>query len=254
MPPLKEVSPERTPEDCLRAALEADTPRRRADHAREGLRAFEGPDPDLDLDADTQFLLLRQVYLAELESHRFRAATDVALQMVTLGTMTDVARHDAARSLLALDDREGAIAQQRLAARAAPPDRRSFQWWALGGLLHFGGDLDGALHAFRRAERWAHEDRPLIEAHAAWAQLEGGGAPENLDGVVRALEESERARTGYGSLVLGMLGYHMGDHRAAAVHLRAWLRRNAAADAAKAISLREELRRARMVLAEIESD
>jgi len=40
----------------------------------------------------------------------------------------------------------------------------------------------------------------------------------------------------------------------AAVHLRAFLRKNAAVDSAKQLTLREELRRARRALAEIESD
>lgn len=253
MASVKQASSERSPGECLRAALEAESPVQRAEHARQGLVAL-GRQPEDELDPDTHFLLLRQVYLSELEAHHFRAAADVALEMAALGPMLDVARHDASRALLAFDDREGAIAQQRLAARAAPPERRSFQWWALGGLLHFRGDMHGALHAFRRGLRWAGDDRPLIAAHAAWVELEHGIVPEDLDSTLRALESSPRARTGYGALVLGMLRYLMGDTRAAAVQLRGWLRRNAAADPAKAITLREELRRARTVLAEIESD
>jgi hypothetical protein len=41
----------------------------------------------------------------------------------------------------------------------------------------------------------------------------------------------------------------MGDAGRAAMHLRAFLARNADADEAKAATLREELRRARLVLA-----
>ena len=59
---------------------------------------------------------------------------------------------------------------------------------------------------------------------------------------------------GYGQLVLGMIRHRLGDPRRAAVHLRAFLRRNASADPAKAITLREELRCARETLAAIESD
>lgn len=253
MASVKQVSSERSPGECLRAALDAESPAGRIEHAREGLIAISQQSED-ELDVDTHFLLLRQVYLSELEAHRFRAAADVALEMAALPSMVDVARHDASRALLALEDRGGAVAQQRLAARAAPPERRSFQWWSLGVLLHFGGDAHGALHAFRRGQRWASDDRPLIRAHAAWVELENGDVPEDLEGTLRDLESSPRARTGYGCLILGMLRYLMGDLRGAAVHLRSWLRRNAAADAAKSITLREELRRARTVLAEIESD
>ena len=58
-----------------------------------------------------------------------------------------------------------------------------------------------------------------------------------------------RCREGYGQFLLGMLAWHMGDAGRAAMHLRAFLARNADADEAKAATLREELRRARLVLA-----
>lgn len=248
MPPLKEVSSSRTPEECLRQALESDSPGHRAQHARDGLAKTAALEPD------TEVLLLRQLYLAHLESRQLRHAADIALRMAEVGVLVDVARHDASRALMALGDREGALAQQRLAVRAAPPDRRSFQWWGLATLLHFGGDPDAAESALQKGERWAHEDRPLLRAHRAWVRLEAGRAVRNLDAIVRGLEDSTKARKGYGELVLGMLRYQMGDTRAAAVHLRAWLRRHASADVAKAITLREELRRARTILAEIESD
>lgn len=248
--PLKEVSPSRTPEELLRRALEAESPKQRADLAREGLEL--GGE---EVEPDTAMLLLRQIYLAHVESHRFQTAIEIAEQMVALETpMKDIAHHDASRAHAALGQTARAIEQQRMAARAAPPDRRSFQSWALATLLHFAGDLDGAEAALLRAERWAREDRPLLRAHRAWVLLDAHEPVEELDAILRDLERSERARKGYGELVLGMLRHHMGDDRAAATHLRAFLRRNADADSAKAITLREELRRARTILAEIESD
>jgi len=249
LPPLKEVSTSRTPEELLRLALEADSPKERARYASEGL------DSDEEVDRDTHFLLLRQIYLAHIESHRFQTAAEIAEQMAELGgALLDVAHHDASRAKAALGDPVGAIERQRLAARAAPPDRRSFQCWALGTLLHFHGDLDAAVSALTRGDRWARDDRPLLRAHRAWIELEMDEVPEDLDEVLSALESSKTAHKGYGQLVLGMIRYHLGDRRAAAVHLRAFLRRNANVDAAKAVTLREELRRARTALAEIESD
>lgn len=248
--PLKEVSPSRTPEELLRRALEADSPQRRAELAREGLEAAGDA-----LEPDTELLLLRQLYLAHVESHRFQTAVEIATQMTQLATpLKDVAHHDASRAHAALGQISRAIEEQRMAVRSAPPDRRSFQGWALATLLQFSGDLDGAEAALLRAERWAREDRPLLRAHRAWVVLEAGDVVEELDSVLRDLEASSRARKGYGELVLGMLRYRIGDERAAAVHLRAFLRRNADADSAKAVTLRNELRRAREVLAEIESD
>jgi tetratricopeptide (TPR) repeat protein len=213
-------------------ALEASTPQQRAGFAEEGLRA------GADLEPDTEFLLLRQLYLSHVDAHRFRAAADVAAQMSRLGPMKDVAHHDASRALAALGDVLGAIDEQRLAARSAPPDRRSFQYWSLATLLHFSGDPDGALGALERGLR---------------IRLETGRPADDLDEILGELESS-RSRNGYGEFVLGMLRYHMSDSRRAAVHLRAFLRRNATADTPKAVTLREELRRARLALAEIESD
>ena len=257
--PLMEVSSSRCPEDYLRLALEAGSPAERARLAKQGLDAAAPG----DLVPDTEALLLRQLYLAHLESaHRdprqldlrhLAEAARVALAMVETGVLRDVAHHDASRALAALGDSDGAIAQQRLAARASPPERRSFHYWALGTLLHFTGDLEAAAAAMARGERWAHVDRPLLRAHRAWVRLEAGRAVRRLDTIVRDLERAKCGR-GYGQLVLGMLHHAMGDGRRAAVHLRAFLRRNAGADPAKAITLREELRRARTVLAELESD
>ncbi|HEY8432207.1 MAG TPA: tetratricopeptide repeat protein [Sandaracinaceae bacterium] len=246
---LKEVSTSRAPEDYLRMALQAQSPKQRARMAQLGLDALDGGESALD----TEVLLLRQLYLAHLESERFAQAADVALRMARLGPLKDVAHHDAARALQALGDLEGAVAQQRLAARASPPERRSFHYWSLGTLLQVSGDWRGAVAALERGERWAHVDRPLLKAHRAWIRLEAGQAVRGLDVIANELERA-RCREGYGQFVLGMLRHAMGDHRRAAVHLRAFLRRNAAADVGKAITLREELRRARAVLAQLESD
>ena len=71
---------------------------------------------------------------------------------------------------------------------------------------------------------------------------------------IHAELETSPARRGYGELVLGMLRYELGDGARAVPHLRAFVRRNAAIDAAKATTLREELRLARTALAELESD
>lgn len=252
MASLKEVSSSRGPEDYLREALRAESPRQRARMAKLGLDAL-GTVAGADLDPDTRVLLLRQLYLALLESERFDEAAEVAQRAAAIGPLKDVMHHDASRALQAAGRLDAAIAEQRLAARASPPERRSFHYWSLATLLQVAGDARGAIAALERGERWAHVDRPLLRAHRAWIRLEAGHAVRGLDAIVTQLERA-RCREGYGQLVLGMLRHAMGDERRAAVHLRAFLRRNAAADPAKAITLREELRQARTVLARIESD
>ncbi len=247
MPPPRPVSRAQSPEEFLRLALEAESPRERARFARQGLALSDQIVPD------THVLLLRQIYLAYLESRRFQQAAELAKEMAAIGPLKDIGHHDGARALAALGDMEAAIAEQRRAARASPASRRSFHYWSLGTLLHFAGDLDGAAAAIERGERWAHADRPLLRGHRAWVRLEAGEAVRRLDTVISELEQA-KCREGYGQLVLGMLRHLMGDRRRAAMHLRAFLRRNATADPGKAITLREELRRARLALAQIESD
>jgi tetratricopeptide (TPR) repeat protein len=235
-------------EDFLQRALSAETAPLRARWAQKGL-ALDAT----DLDPDTQVLLLRQLYLAQLEDGQLRRAAEIAGQMAAIGPLRDIAHHDAARALEGLGERAEAIAAQRLAARHAPPNRRSFQLWSLATLHHHHGDVEMALRTLERAERWAHRDRPLIRAHAGYIRLAAGMAAPSLAKLVSDLQKSP-AREGYGQWLLGMIAYELGDRRKAAAHLRAFLRRHAAADRAKAITLREELRRAQRALADLESE
>ena len=228
--------------DFLRRAIAAADDATRARIALEGL-AQPG------IDSDTRFLLLRQLYLARVGERQYRKALALAEEMIaTGGPLLDLAHHDASRVLQALAELPEAIAAQRRAFEAAPPGRRSFHGWSLATLQHFAGDVDGALASLTQALRWARRDRPLLRAHAAYIQLEAGRAAPALGGTVASLQRA-RCREGYGQFLLGMLAWHMGDTARAALHLRAFLARNADADEAKAATLREELRRARLVLA-----
>lgn len=241
------AAPVRSAADCLAAALRARTPASRAAWARRGLDAKDSLEPELEV------LLLRQIYLAYVEGDRLGAALEVAERMGRVGPLRDIAAHDRARVLWARDESRAAIDAQRHAMRLAPPDRRSFHATALATFLHFSGDHEGALRALERAARWSHRDRPLIRAYRCWVELDDDRVPEGLEEARRALAESP-LREGYGQFILGMIALNLGDRRRAAVHLRAFLRKNASADRAKALTLREEIRRARKALSEIESD
>jgi len=233
------------PEDYLSRALSADSAAGRARFAQAGL--------DLDpssIEPDTHVLLLRQLYLAQLEERSFGAAEETARQMTLVGPMSDIAHHDLARVLIALDREDDAIHHQRLAGRHAPAGRRSFHLWSLATLQHFAGRVEDALSSLRRAERWAHRDRALLAAHSAFIELDAGGAPEGLDRIVADLEAVEQ-KEGYGEYLLGMIAEKVGDAPRAETFLRAFLRRNASADVAKALTLREELHRARTALARL---
>jgi hypothetical protein len=255
LPPPRRPGPPDPRADATRwlaLSMGASDPEDRARYARAGLAALplgeDGAAVD-GIDLDTQYALLRQLYAVHLAQRAFRRAARVAEQMAALGTgFTDIAHHDASRAWAALGELPAALGAQRLAARAAPPTRRSFHYWCLGTLEHFAGDVDGALASLGRGLRWARRDRPLLRAHAAYIRLEAGRAVPALAAVLASLSRA-RCREGYGQFLLGMLWYHAGDTRRASLHLRAFLDRHADADPARVATLREELRRARLVLA-----
>lgn len=248
MPPVNYPSGDTIPEDHLRIALRAKKPEARMASARAGL-GF----PEDAIEADTKVLLLRQLYIGQLELHLFRAAIDTAKEMAKVGPLKDIALHDRSRAEQAMGDVPAAIASQRLAARHAPAERRSFMLWSLATLQHFYGDVEGALGTLDKGLLIARDDRPLLKAHAAYICLENDEAVEDL-AKVRSELGAAKCGEGYGQYILGMIAIHMGDESVAAAHLRAFLRRNARLDPAKALTLREELRRARLTLAKLESN
>ncbi len=245
MPNPKQTNAAVAPESFLRLALEASSSLDRARYAKAGLAA----DTDEGISPDTQALLLRQLYLSHLDQRRFRHAAQIARQMAEIGPLSDIGHHDASRALAALGKLDEAIAEQRLATRRAPVSRRSFHFWSLATLQHYAGEPENALASLRHGIRWARRDKPLLRAHSAWVRLDTGEAVPKLAEIVSDLAKAP-CREGYGQFILGMLAHHMGDKRRATIHLRAFLRRNASLDSAKATTLREELRRARTALAQ----
>ncbi len=233
------------PGERLTRALTAPDPATRLRYAQEGL--------SVDPDADMEFLLLRQVYVAQVALHQLQAAVEAAEAMVATGVMPDVAYTDQARALAALGRLGPAIEAQRLAARNAPASRKSFQWWSLATLQHFADDYEGALATLARALRYAQRDRPLMKAHRAYIRLEAEMPVRGLSAIRDELRCSKVGQ-GYGQFLLGMIAHHVGDGPAAIVHLQAFLRRNASIDEVKRLTLREELRRARLALAERASE
>ncbi len=245
MPPMNERFGDAIPEHHLRLALRASTPEQRVRYAEQGL-AY----PPEEVAPDTRVLLLRQLYIAALEQHRFRAAIAFADEMGSVGPLRDIALHDRARAEQAVGDVEAAVRSARLATRHAPADRRSFMMWSLATIEHFAGQPEEALDTLDKALLLSTRDRPLLKAHGAYIELERGNPVEGLTEMRQTLAGAACGE-GYGQYLLGMIGWHLGDTPAATVHLQAFVRRNAQVDAAKALTLREELRRARLTLAEL---
>ena len=99
--------------------------------------------------------------------------------------------------------------------------------------------------------RSAQRDRSLLRAYGAFVRLDHGLPLRGLKRTLESLRGVSPNHEGYGRYVAGMIAHLVGDQREALVQLRAFCRRNEDADFAKALTLREELRRAREVLAEL---
>jgi tetratricopeptide (TPR) repeat protein len=233
-----------TPELMLRKATLARSAGLRAKYARRGL-AHDG-----GLDHTTRAMLLRQLYLSHMEGKRFSEAVAVALQMVEIGVMADVARQDAARACLGLGDRGMAIHHLRLASRVSPPSRRAFHWWTLGSVLYLAGKPREAVGALSRAARWGTTDKPLYQGQLALARLAAGESPGDLRALHERLADAPCGQ-GYGQFVLGELAYQQGDLDTARRYLRAFIKRATSGRVALQVALRGELLHARRLLAKM---
>jgi tetratricopeptide (TPR) repeat protein len=187
-----------------------------------------------------------------MEGRRFDEARGVALQMIELEVMPDVARQDVARACLGLGAPDEAVSHLRLASRVSPPSRRAFHLWTLGSVLYLAGRSRDAMGALRRALRWGTTDRPLYQAQLALAQLASGEAidPTELSLLRDRLEEAPCGQ-GYGQFVLGELAFHQGDLEAARTYLRGFVRRSTTGRVALAVALGGEIARARALLGRI---
>jgi tetratricopeptide (TPR) repeat protein len=164
----------KSPEHHLQKAISARSASVRAKYARLGLSARAR------LDRTTQAMLLRQLYLAHFEARRFSEALDIAVQLIQLQVLADVAHQDAARACQALGDVDRAMGHLRLAARSCPASRRAFHLWTLGGLLYLEHRYGQAVSALTRAARWGTTDKPL--GHLALARCAQGDR-SSLDGI-----------------------------------------------------------------------
>lgn len=235
------------PEDLLRKAMAARTPRSRAMYARKGLalRAL--------LDRTTHAMLLRQLYLSLFEGRQFKKAHEVAMQALELNVLSDVLNQDAARAALAAGNLEPALAHLRAAARRGPASRRPFHLWTLGSTLFLASRYAEASAALGRAARWGTTDKPLYRAHLALANIAGGERVDDLQDTINALAEAPCGQ-GYGRFVLGHLAYAAGEWKAARRYLEAFLKRTAGSRTALGIALEGEVRMAQATLSKMSAN
>ncbi len=237
----RKASRPRTATACLESALKAKTPALRVKHARAGLVGI--------CDIDTQGLLLRQLYLGELEGGHFVRARQVAEQLVELGVMPDVARHDAARACQALGALDAAIEHLRAAADASPPARLGFHLSTLGAVLYLRGRAAEAEEVLERALGCEDAVVALLHGQIALAR-HARGDDSDLDASFHALK-TDRASEGYGRFVLGELAFARGDRRSAQIYLSAFLAKVKRSRPASQAGLAPEVDRATHTLGRI---
>lgn len=233
----------RSAEAYLHKATHAQTPTDRAKYATRGLA-------QPDLDDTTQAMLLRQLYLAHMETRRFELALEVAEKMIDVHVLPDAARQDAARACLGLGRPNDAISHLRVAGREAPASRRAFHAWTLGSTLYLLGRETEAVGALERALRWSTNAKPLYAAQLALAQLAAGEPHESL-GMLRDALHDAPCGQGYGQFVLGELAYNLGESQEARRCLEGFIRRSGSGRVALAVGLSAELQRAEALLAEL---
>ena len=232
--------------DWLRKATQAQSSLARAKYATRGL-AQAGRDRTL------RAMLLRQLYLSQMESEQFASAAESARAVLELGVLPDVACQDLARAHLALGNTAEAVEELRRASRVGPASRRAFHLWTLGGILYFREDFAGAASAFERAVRWGTTARPLYRAQLLLARL-GQGRKGALRALAAARQDLEAAACGqgYGRYVLGELAHRQGDFAAARAFLDEFIARSGDGRVALRVSLGSELARARQLLSVLE--
>src|SRR5690242_11334368 len=103
--------------DWLHRATRAQSSIARAKYATRGL-AEAGSDRTL------RAMLLRQLYLSQMESEHFGDAAETAREVLQIGVLPDVACQDLARAHLALGQHREAIEELRRASRVGPASRR----------------------------------------------------------------------------------------------------------------------------------
>ena len=245
MPAPGAKTPSETAEVWLRKATLAQLSRERATFARKGLRARGGRDPTL------RAMLLRQLYLAFMEDRLFEKALKVALDIVALDVMPDVARQDAARACLGLDAVDDAVGHLRLACRVCPASRRAFHSWTIGSVYYLTERYYEAIAAFRKAATWGTSDKPLYRAQLALATLAAGQKVDDLEGLRDALDDAPCGQ-GYGKFVLGELAYYLGDLDEAHACLGSFVKRTAGGRVALQVALERELEKARAILGRLD--
>jgi tetratricopeptide (TPR) repeat protein len=225
----------------LRKATLARTSGTRAKYAERGLSFVAG------VDRTTRALLLRQLYLSQMEERHFAEALEAAEQMIQADIMPDVARQDAARACLGLGERERAVDHLRLASRVSPPARRAFHLWTLGSVLYLMGHYREAAGALMRASRWGTTEKPLYLAQAALARRAAGEPNLDLSGLREQLSDAPCGQ-GYGQFVLGELAFELGDFATARQYLRLFIKRTTSGRVALEVALSGEIAHARRLL------
>ncbi len=232
---------------ALDKALRAASPEARARSARAGLAKQADP--------ETQALLLRQLYLGELECGRYEEAYEAARQAVSLrggsDPMIDVAHHDAARACQAMEEWDDAVAHLEEAIAKGPAERKLLHLSTLGGLLYAIGRGHEAVAPLERALENAGTLEPLLRAQLVLARRatrkDASPTDPELDLAFHELSQDSSGE-GYGRFVLGELAAAKDDRVRARLHLEAFLAKVRKSRPAAQAALAAEVARATQTL------
>lgn len=147
----------------------------RAKYARAGLA--QRPE-----DAETRWLLMRQLYIAQLEGGALEKARDVAMEMTSVfAEVEDVARFDLARVFLGLHAWDDAGGQLTLAEEVAPASRKwdhSFAIARLHGALGRPAQALAILDGVGRSVVRLRKDPVVQAARVVWKTQAGSSTPK----------------------------------------------------------------------------
>jgi tetratricopeptide (TPR) repeat protein len=227
--------------------MNAKSPDARARYARAGL---QGP-----CDPEVQALLLRQLYLGELERERLVEARAIAEQILDLtpekSPLADVAHHDAARVSQALGDFDASVEHLRRAAALGPIERRSFHLSTMAGLLYAIGRAHEALIPLQRALEMPGSSTLILRGQLALSKHAVGDSTRGREAAQAAYDAlvNDASGEGYGRFILGELAFVLGNRSAANKHLEGFVVRAKSARPAARIALMQEITKAEATIA-----
>jgi tetratricopeptide (TPR) repeat protein len=224
-----------SPEKALEKALNADDPQERVQIARAGLSHVQ--------DLETQILLLRQVYVGEIEQGHFDKASlaiEQAIEVDALPELADVLHHDAARAFMGLGEFPTAIKHLLKAFGRSPDERDEFHLVTLVSVLFSLQRLEFARSVLDRA---LPTKSLLLGALAALCAPPSAETTSKLSDCYERLQ-NDSSDSSHVQFLLAEIALARGERARAVLYFEAFLARTETFAPLKRASLAAEILRA----------